>query len=391
MSEALTLHEEATRAERRRALRSLLAQPLLLQERDPETFAAVVRHRAELGRWFTEHAGWPLVVEAGAGYARLMKRPARPDGSRPAQLPGKPPFDRRRYTLLALTLAALDDGPAQTTLARLAEAVRELSQEDTALAPFDSDQHAERVAFVDVLRLLGAWGVLVLRDGDADRYARSREGDALYDVRERLLGQLLACPVPPALGGAPDRIAAEELGHTEEGERLRGRQEVFRRLLDDPVVYLEDLAPRAQEWLEGGRGFVYERLERDVGLAVERRREGLAAVDPEGELTDIPFPDGGSTVKHAALLLCEWLTDRARAQSPQVAMAQIVLRVAELRAEYGSRWSKEYEDGEEGAARLARDAMALLAGFGLAVPAPGADGWSARPAAARFAPSAALP
>ena len=391
MTEALALHEQASHAERRRAVRRLLAEPLLLQERDSDMFAIVVRHRAELGRWFVEHAGWPLVVEAGAGYARLMKRPARRDPTRPAQLPGKPPFDRRRYTLLALALAALDDGPSQTTLARLAEAVRELSLEDASLAPFDPEQHAERAAFVDVLRLLGAWGVLALRDGDADRYARSREGDALYDVRERLLGQLLAAPLPPALAGSPERMSEEELGWTEEGERMRGRQEVFRRLLDDPVVYLDDLEPRAREWLEGGRGFVYERLERDVGLLVERRREGLAAVDPEGELTDTAFPDGGSTVKHAALLLCEWLTDRARAALPPAPMAEVVARIAELRADYGSRWSKEYDDGDEGAVRLARDALALLAGFGLAMPSQGTEAWSARPAAARFAPSPALP
>ena len=410
MSEALDVREEASRADRRRALRRLLAQPLLLQERDPEGFAAVVRHRSELGRWFAEHAGWPLVVEAGAGYARLMKRPARKDATRPARLAGKPAFDRRRYALLALALAALDDGPAQTTLARLAESVRDLSLEQEGVEAFDPEQHAERAAFVDVLRLLGLWGVLALRDGDADRYARSRQGDALYDVRERLLGQLIAAPLPPALAGSPERMAAEELAHTDEGERLRGRYQVFRRLLDDPVVYLDDLDPHARAWLEGGRGFTYERLERDAGLLVERRREGLAAVDPAGELTDTAFPDGGSTVKHAALLLCEWLVDeREKSRSPEassrsargdppeekcgaaVALPDIVARVAELRSEYGSRWSKEYADAEEGARELAESALALLAAFGLAAPTPDRAGWRALPAAARFAPAPLAP
>src|SRR6266568_4442468 len=73
---------------------------------------------------------------------------------------------------------------------------------------------------------------------------------------------------------------------------------------------LKDLDERAREWLQGGSGFVYERLLRDVGLATERRAEGLAAIDPEGRLTDTGFPEGSSTVKHAALLLCEWLADR---------------------------------------------------------------------------------
>ncbi|HET9598165.1 MAG TPA: TIGR02678 family protein, partial [Anaeromyxobacteraceae bacterium] len=274
MSDALRAREEAIASERRRALRRLLREPLLLEARDPDAFAAVVRHRAALGRWFAEHAGWSLVVEAGAGYARLMKRSGRRDTTRPARPRGRPAFDRRRYTLLFLALAALDDGPPQTTLARLAESVRDLSLEDPSLAPFDPDQHGERAAFVDVLRLLDELGVLVLRDGDAERYARSREGDALYDVRERLLGQLLAAPVPPSLAGSPERMMEEERAHTEEGERVEARHAVFRRLLDEPVVYLDDLPPRAREWLEHGKGFLYERLEGDVGLVVERRREG---------------------------------------------------------------------------------------------------------------------
>jgi len=405
-----TLHEERAEAERRRALRALLARPLLLAERDPETFAAVVRHRAELVRWFAENAGWTLVVDAGARHARLMKRPARPDPTRPARAPGKRPFDRRRYVLLALALAALDDEPVQVTLARLAEKVRELSLDEDGLAPFDPEQAPERHAFVDVVRLLTDLGVLALRDGDAERYARSREGDALYDVRERLLGRLLAAPRPPALAGSPARMAEEERAGTEEGERMAGRHAVFRRLLDDPVLYRDEIDERGRDWLAGGSGFLYERLARDAGLAVERRGEGLAAVDPEGTLTDTVFPEGGSTVKHAALLLCEWLADRARArragssgpalETPgAVPWPDVVARVRALQAEYAGRWSKEFDATEAGAEELAREAARLLVGFGLAafVPpgdaaAPAPDGaLVARPAAARFAPSPEAP
>ncbi len=291
--------------------------------------------------------------------------------------------------LLSLALAALDHEQAQVTLARLAEAVRELSLEEPELEPFDPDLAPERHAFVDVVRLLADLGVLSLRDGDADRYARSREGDALYDVRERLLAHLLAAPRPPTLAGTPARMSEEERGETDEGERIRGRHEVFRRLLDDPVVYRDDLDERARDWLLGGSGFLYERLERDVGLSVERRAEGLAAIDPEGTLTDSPFPEGSSTVKHAALLLCEWLADRARASPLPVAWPEIVERITALRAEHAGRWAKEFDDGDAGAAELASEAMRVLVEFGLAAPAPG--GFVARPASARFAPRPAAP
>jgi uncharacterized protein (TIGR02678 family) len=408
-------HEERAEAERRRALRALLARPLLLAERDPEAFAAVVRHRAELVRWFAENAGWTLVVDAGARHARLMKRPARPDPTRPAHAPGKRPFDRRRYVLFALALAALDDEPVQVTLARLAEKVREISLDEDGLAPFDPEQAPERHAFVDVVRLLADLGVLALRDGDAERYARSREGDALYDVRERLLGRLLAAPRPPALAGSPAHMAEEERASTEEGERIAGRHAIFRRLLDDPVVYKDELDERGRDWLAGGSGFLYERLARDAGLAVERRGEGLAAIDPEGTLTDTLFPEGGSTVKHAALLLCEWLADRARAErvgndggaaaSPSptstaaVPWPEVVARVGALQAEHAGRWSKEFDATAAGAGELAREAARLLVGFGLAAfvfpgeataPTPG-GALVARPAAARFAPRPAEP
>jgi uncharacterized protein (TIGR02678 family) len=389
------LHEERAQAERREALRALLARPLLLADREPELFAAVVRHRAELVRWFAENAGWTLIVDAGGRHARLLKRAARPDATRPARAPGRArDFDRRRYVLLALALAALDDEPVQVTLARLAEKVRELSLEDDALAPFDPDQSAERHAFVDVVRLLEDLGVLAFRDGDADRYARSPgEADALYDVRERLLSRLLAAPRPPALASGPAHMAEEERAATEEGERTAARHAVFRRLLDDPVVYKDELDPRGRDWLAAGSGFLYERLARDAGLAVERRAEGLAAVDPAGTLTDTAFPEGGSTVKHAALLLCEWLADRARAgraaapaaPAPAILWAEVIARVRALQAEHASRWSKEYEPDEGGAGALAREAVRLLAGFGLAAVAP--DGTLVpRPTCARFAP-----
>ena len=389
------LHEERAQAERRDALRALLARPLLLADRDPEMFAAVVRHRAELVRWFAENAGWTLIVDAGTLHARLLKRASRPDPTRPARAPGRPrDFDRRRYVLLALALAALDDEPVQVTLARLAEKVRELTLEDGALTPFDPDQSAERHAFVDVVRLLEDLGVLAFRDGDADRYARSPgEGDALYDVRERLLSRLLAAPRPPALASGPAHMAEEERAATEEGERTAARHVLFRRLLDDPVVYKDELDPRGRDWLAAGSGFLYERLSRDAGLAVERRAEGLAAIDPAGTLTDNAFPGGGSTVKHAALLLCEWLAERARTartadpavQLAAVAWREVVARVRAFQADQATRWSREYEATEAGAEALAREATRLLAGFGLASLAP--DGALVpRPACARFAP-----
>jgi uncharacterized protein (TIGR02678 family) len=369
------------------ALRHLLRHPLTLAADDPEVFACILRRREWLHTWLADHPGWKLVVDPGAGFARLFKVPARLCRTRGAHVAGRPVFDRRRYVLLCLTLAALDDGPAQTTLASLSKTVEEISaSEEPAIARFDPASYAERRAFVEVLRYLTELGVLRLRDGDAERFAQSQEGDALYDVHDRLLSQLSSSPVPPAFAGEPSRLLEEHLPDTEEGVRQRSRFHVFRRLLEDPVVYYDELDPQAFDWLDHSRGFLYAVLERDVGLCVERRKEGLAAIDGAGELTDTRFPDGGSTVKHAALLLAEQLAQRARHGVEIAGTEEVVALIAALQVDFGEpcRWSKEY--GADGGEQLAAEALELLEGFGLVMRAQ--DGVRIRPAIARFRPTA---
>ena len=406
MSPLGTTLDAVQRAERRVALRQLLRRPLTSAREAGDAFPAIVRHRDWLARWFAEQAGWKLVVQPAAGFARLFKLPAGADATRPARVSGKPAFDRRRYVLLCLSLAALEEVAAQTTVKRLAELVEHLSREGetgagepAGIERFDPNRSSERRAFVDVLRWLVEHGVLGVRDGDAERWAQDQDGDALYDVGERLLGQLVTAPVPPALAAGPEDLSRESYPETDEGARLRARHRVLRELLDAPVVYYEDLREHEYEWLDHSRGFVYRLLADDVGLRVERRREGLAAVDPEGELSDVLFPDGASTVKHAALLLAEQIAERARPrpggpEAPdgprgvEIGEDEVVAWTAALQADYGERcrWSRQYPPGDDGARRLAGDAMALLESFRLALRTP--RGWRPRAAIARFAPAA---
>lgn len=394
MSQLASRLSQTTAGERRAAIRDLLTDPLVTATKNSAAFARIVRHREWLSRWFAEQPGWKLVVEPHAGIVRLHKVPARVhlhEGAgdvRPAALPGKPPFDRRRYVLLALTLAALDDGPAQTTLKRLAETMRDASADEPEIVPFDATSFAERRAFVDVLRWLVGAGVLRERDGDAEGYAQDESGDALYDVGDRHLAHLIAAPVPPALAASRGALLVELYPETEDGEVLRARHAVFRRLLDDPVLYYEDLDQREFGWLDHSRAFVHQKLE-EAGFRVERRREGLAAVDPEGEVTDVRFPDGGSTVKHVALLCAEQLVERRRRTGlDEISDEDLVPIVDVLVRDYAERcgWSKQYLDGEPGIRQLASDAMAFLSMFALAGRISG--GWRIRPAIARFTPAA---
>ncbi len=366
MSGLGSLLESERKAERAAAARALLASPLLLADRDADAFAAIVRHREWLSRWFADNPGWKLAVDVASGFARLHKIPPRADSTRGASVAGRP-FDRRRYVLFCMTLSVLDECGRQTTLARLAELVEHATKAEESIPPFDPDQLSERRAFVDALRYLTELLVLRLRDGDADQFAHTREGDALYDVDERLLGQLVSCPVPPALAAGPERLLAEVLPETEEGVRLRARYDVMRRLLEDPVLYYDELEPSAFDWLDHSRGFVYRLLSEDLGFAVERRAEGLAAIDPTGEVTDTLFPDGNSTVKHAALLVAEQLAARSRRGELTVEKDEVKAIVRALIDDYADvcHWSRQYGRDDAGAAQLSSDALELLEAFGL--------------------------
>lgn len=375
----------AEQAERRDAIRHLLTTPLITERSDPTLFALVVRNREWLTRWFTDYLGWRLMVDPSGGYARLFKIPARCDSSRPARLGGRTAFDRRRYALLCLVLAALEESSGQTTLARLVEQLK-LEALD-GVERFDAETLSERRALVEVLRFLLDRGLLTLRDGDAEQYASDQRSDALFDVDDRLLAMMLAAPVPPSLAHSPDRLLREVAPDTEEGRQTRSGQLAMRALIDDPVVYLEDLDPEARRYLETAHGVVAKTLERQVGLQLERRREGFAAVDPRGEVTDDLFPNAGSTVKHAALLIAEKLTEWTREEPGRVVSEdELIQLTADLIEDYGERcsWRLEYRS-VEGARALSREAVGLLDRFGLIKRVEG--GVAARAAIARFAPA----
>jgi uncharacterized protein (TIGR02678 family) len=166
---------------------------------------------------------------------------------------------------------------------------------------------------------------------------------------------------------------------------------VMRRLLEDPVLYYEDLPADAYAWLDHARGFVYQRLEEEAGLSVERRAEGLAAIDPSGVTADTSFPDGGSTVKHAAILLAEQLVRLHAGGARTVPTSEALSLTRALHRDFGERchWSKQYPADEDGCSRLARDALSLLESFGLVLRE--GDTWRIRPAIARFRPGTPTP
>ncbi|WP_340686878.1 TIGR02678 family protein [Amycolatopsis coloradensis] len=372
----------AEREEVARGIRALLATPLIGERGSPETFDLIRRRREPIRQWFDYYCGWTLTVEPRLGYARLVKVRAATDPTRPARRlrSGRAAFDRRRYVLLCVVAAELLTVPV-TTIGLLAGRVAQASAADDLVTTFDVATRAERLAFVDVLKLLESYGVLEAADGDPESFVDDPAAKVLFRVDATLLLRMLAAPVGPSQLAVPaDDVALrfeellEAVSHEQRYGLSSGRHEdtpsasdvqrnlwlrhtVFRRLVDDPVLYFAELTAEERAYLGTPTGRqLLRRAAEQGGFVLEERAEGVLLVDVDGLATDEKFPDDGSNAKVAALLLLDALDEPRTTDYLQKATAKLLKRFP--------RWAKTYR-GKDGVRRLTVDALAVLTGFGL--------------------------
>lgn len=351
---AIPLSDPHAPLDRQVAARHLLAEPLTCAEHGREVFTLIRRHEHELDRWFTQRLGYRLHVTADT--ARLFKstvvahrRPLRTATSEPR------PFTQREYIQLALILAAVAAGPRVISLRDLVDEIRSAAT-DAGITL--TEEPSERRAVVTALNWMIAHGLAKELHERVERYATDEGADAVIEV----IPERIAVVPLPSLSQAQ---TAEEVLHRDE-QFNASRQWMRARLVEDPVLYQTDLTE--DQWREIRRRLGEEAAVVDdmFGLVLEVRAEGMAAIDPSGDLADRRFP-ATRTVGHAALLLLEELAAEAESTtgesgSPTTAASivshdRVVEILAGLGAAHRRTWSKEAED----AFRFARKVLPLLA------------------------------
>jgi uncharacterized protein (TIGR02678 family) len=344
-------------AERRRAMRALLAKPLLAAAGAQGEVLALVRvHVVWLREWLGRNCAWTLQVEGEL--ARLRKTPADlGDATRGARDRASDlPFSRRRYALFCLALASLERADRQTTLGDVARDVLAAVAGEPALAAagmtFDLDSRDARRDLVHVVRLLLELRALLRVHGQEEHFVDGR-GDVLYNVNRPSLAALLAVRRGPSTVGAgafAKRLAAIVEEPYPEGEDARNRRlrvTLTRRLIDDPVLYYDELTDEERAYLTSQRAHILRQIHDATGLVGEVRSQGIALVDPDGTLTDESMPDEG-TEGHVTLLVAEFLAREARTKgaSPTatklvVPFTAIVSHVGALKREHRTHWRKD--------------------------------------------------
>jgi uncharacterized protein (TIGR02678 family) len=262
---ALAEHlEQEIQWQRQRAMRALLQHPLLTADGPHATeFGLIRRHSEWLRKWLAHYTGWSLMVDSEL--ARLRKTPVDSiDQGRPARdAKSEVAFTRRRYVLLCLALAVLEQADRQTTLGELANRIAGYFVADSAIAEagisFDLESFDQRRDLVQVIRLLLEMRVLRRVNGDEDQFL-SNKGDALYNINRPALATVLCVKRGPSTVkelSLDERVAAiteEPVPDTDEGRNRRLRSRITRRLIDDPIVYYDELDQAEFDYLNGQRG-----------------------------------------------------------------------------------------------------------------------------------------
>jgi uncharacterized protein (TIGR02678 family) len=152
---------------------------------------------------------------------------------------------------------------------------------------------------------------------------------------------------------------------SDEARHRRLRLRLFRQLLDDPVLYYDELTEEDREYWDRQRGSILPEIETATGLVREVRAEGVAMTDPTGNLSDYGLPEEG-TDGHITLLLATFLAGRLR-ESPGVSVAfdTLVARTNNFIALHYRNLRKDVrESGQDRA--LTRMVVERLCALGLA-------------------------
>jgi uncharacterized protein (TIGR02678 family) len=379
-------------SERQTAFRSLLAQPMLCARGSSAyQFGLVRRHADWLRQWLTDNCGWRLHLDSE--FARLQKTPPDVlDGTRGAvEARSGALFNRRQYVLLCLALATLERGDRQTTLGSLAKEVIALISADATIAragiTFDLEIRDHRSDLVHVVRYLLDLRVLEHVDGDEHEFLNNTS-DVLYNVHRPILGLMLNLRRGPSavdpdlsLPARMQMLIEEQRPDTDDARNRELRCRLTRRLLDDPVVYFDELDASEIDYLNKQRGRLLRRVEEATGLIAEVRAEGIAMLDERGDTTDLEMPKDG-TEGHFTLLVAEFLAQQLRENRlDRVGMGRMHEHASMLIREHAMHWRRSVRlPGAEES--LVADALARLEGLRLI--ARDGEFVIPRPAIARF-------
>ena len=216
----------------------------------------------------------------------------------------------------------LRNQPAQPWPGRRGPAGADLLQRLANFAP----RRDERIALSDAVTYLIKVGILHVVEARGD-YVADENANALYDIDDRRLGHLISAPFPPSLATTTEHLLYESRygpwvppqvppfpdvpAASDDQVRLRARHRIMRILLDDPVLYLDQLSAAERSYLQQTIGGITNWVT-EAGMVLGRRAEGWAAIDPDRASRPIPGFRRETTSSASRACCCSARSSRKR-------------------------------------------------------------------------------
>ncbi|MCW2277667.1 TIGR02678 family protein [Heliophilum fasciatum] len=338
--------------ERVACAQALLNRPWISKEDDPELFQAIKQHYEELRSFFQEYCDLVLIVTRYM--AKLDKYPT---VAHPWM--GFEEFTHcRDYTLFAFCLWYLEGKGEleQFLLTDMIEEIRDYLAGVDRDIDIDWNVYDHRLSMARALRKLRDLSIVTAVDGDETEWSRSGNGEhnVLYECGRAQSFLLRRFPRDLTTYTSIASLGEGDYADTDEGRVRRRRHRVFRRLIQEPVVYDGDWTDDERQYVLTQRRYLLEALEKHLGLTGQRYREGLLVFHPELSGEALLFPTGKAISDIAVLFAGE--LRRRRAQGKPVGYdegGRLIVTCQEvetvlhhLRERHGRLWGKTQREAK---------------------------------------------
>ncbi|HKM39676.1 MAG TPA: TIGR02678 family protein [bacterium] len=371
-------------AERRTCVQALLNRYFITKAADPELYQTIRHHFQDLREWFQDQCGFTLLLTRK--FAKLEKVPGKAHAWMGWELFSEP----RDYALFSYCLWYLE-GKGENEQFLLTDMVESIRQHLLGLGlEMDWTLYDHRRSMARTLKQLKTMGVLLAVDGDEWDWAlQGDQHNVLYESSHYARYVLRRFPQDLS-----QYMAVEDLGQvfyapTPEGELKARRHHIFRRLLQEPVVYDWEWTKLERHYVLTQRHYLRQQLETMAGLVGQRYREGLLFFYPEASGEMELFPTARAISDLVQALAAEIRRRAAGDTEPAVdergclALTRLEFEtlLLKLRQRYGDYWSKQHRQATT--SQLGEEIIEHLEQWGLG--RQGSDGTVyLQPALARF-------
>lgn len=328
-------------------LELLLNKRWILKSEDKELYYRVRDSLGELRKFTTDKLGCQLIDNSVL--VKLEKIPVLPE-----PFMGIRQFSsQKEYAYLCILLMFLEDRDAQEQFI-----LSQLTEYITANLPgalTDWTFYNNRRSLIRVLRYTVEQGIIAITDGNEEAFMNDAEGEVLYENTGASRYFMRSFSKDIMEYSSPEDFRESDWFDVDEERGLARRHRVYKRLLFAPAMYREDGSVEDFEYLKYYGRRLGEDLESLFDCHVQIHKGSAFLLTGEDCKMGVTFP-GNNSISDILLLCFGAIREKIEShcwnlsanEMCHVDRIEFEKLLKEIKADYGSGFSKKYREMPEG-------------------------------------------